>query len=45
MPAKPVNPDLQKERSTATFNPREFSVLWAGGEERFKEKKALGELA
>ncbi|XP_017078964.1 probable peroxisomal acyl-coenzyme A oxidase 1 [Drosophila eugracilis] len=41
MPVKQVNPDLQKERNTATFNAREFSVLWAGGEERFKEKKAL----
>jgi len=44
MPAKQVNPDLLKERKTATFDAREFSVLWAGGEERFKEKKALGEL-
>lgn len=45
MPAKEVNPDLQKERNTATFNPHEFSVFWAGGEDRYKEKKALGELA
>ncbi|XP_016976162.1 probable peroxisomal acyl-coenzyme A oxidase 1 [Drosophila rhopaloa] len=44
MPAKKVNPDLQKERNTATFNPREFSVLWAGGEEQYKEKKTLEKL-
>ncbi|KAH8396917.1 hypothetical protein KR215_006379 [Drosophila sulfurigaster] len=44
MPALEVNPDLQKERNTATFDPHEFSVYWAGGEERYKEKKALEKL-
>lgn len=42
MPALEVNPDLQKERNTATFDPQEFSIFWAGGVEKYKEKKALG---
>lgn len=47
MPAQEikVNPDLQKERNTATFDPHEFSVFWAGGEAKYKEKKSLGKLA
>jgi len=42
MPALEVNPDLQKERNTATFDPHEFSVYWAGGPKKYKEKKTLG---
>lgn len=47
MPAQEikVNPDLQKERNTATFDPHEFSIFWAGGPEKYKEKKSLGKLA
>lgn len=41
MPALEVNPDLQKERNTATFDPHEFSVYWAGGPKKYKEKKTL----
>ncbi|XP_001361780.1 probable peroxisomal acyl-coenzyme A oxidase 1 [Drosophila pseudoobscura] len=41
MPSQEVNPDLLKERHTATFDPHEFAVFWAGGEERYKEKKSL----
>ncbi|XP_017868328.1 PREDICTED: probable peroxisomal acyl-coenzyme A oxidase 1 [Drosophila arizonae] len=44
MPALEVNPDLQKERNTATFDPQEFSIFWAGGVEKYKEKKALEKL-
>ena len=37
-----INPDLQKERNAATFNPEEFTLLWYGGEEKLQSKKALG---
>ncbi|XP_013097816.2 probable peroxisomal acyl-coenzyme A oxidase 1 [Stomoxys calcitrans] len=36
-----INPDLQKERNTATFNPDEFTVWWNGGPKKYEQIKAL----
>lgn len=36
-----VNPDLQKERNSATFNSEEFTIWWLGGEKKCAEKRAL----
>ncbi|XP_017837257.1 probable peroxisomal acyl-coenzyme A oxidase 1 [Drosophila busckii] len=39
-----MNPDIEKERNTATFDPKEFTILWSGGEQLYKEKKILEKL-
>lgn len=37
-----VNPDLQKERNKATFNPTELTNLLDGGIEKTKQRKKIG---
>lgn len=37
-----INPDLQKERNTATFVPEEFTVWWKGGQKKYEQILALG---
>lgn len=37
-----INPDLQKERNSATFNTEEFTLWWSGGRKKYEERKALG---
>ena len=37
-----VNPDLQKERDTATFNTKELTHILDGGEAKTKRRKELG---
>lgn len=37
-----VNPDLQKERDTGTFDVRELSQLLHGGPEKLMRKRELG---
>lgn len=39
-----MNEDLRREREKATFEGHEFSVWWAGGEEKYEERQALGKL-
>jgi len=36
-----VNPDLQKERNSATFNTEEFILWWSDGKRKYEEKKSL----
>ncbi|XP_030558337.1 probable peroxisomal acyl-coenzyme A oxidase 1 [Drosophila novamexicana] len=36
-----VNPDLQKERSAATFNVDEFAAWWQGGADKLKTKRVI----
>ncbi|XP_037953027.1 probable peroxisomal acyl-coenzyme A oxidase 1 [Teleopsis dalmanni] len=36
-----VNPDLQKERNSASFNVEEFATWWHGGAEKLKFKREL----
>lgn len=40
-----VNPDLQKERNSASFYPEEFTIWWYGGKKKYEERKALGEFS
>lgn len=37
-----VNPDIQKERNTCTFNIQELTYLLDGGQEKTKRRKELG---
>lgn len=39
-----VNPDLQKERNSASFNTEEFTLWWCGGRKKYEERKSLGKL-
>uniref|UniRef100_A0A1A9X3M9 Acyl-coenzyme A oxidase n=1 Tax=Glossina brevipalpis TaxID=37001 RepID=A0A1A9X3M9_9MUSC len=39
-----INPDLQKERNAATFDPYELTIWWDGGDEKHKKRKALEKL-
>lgn len=41
IPAR-VNPDLEKERRSASFNVEEFQCWWYGGAEKLKEKREIG---
>ncbi|XP_065370396.1 probable peroxisomal acyl-coenzyme A oxidase 1 [Calliphora vicina] len=36
-----VNPDLQKERNSASFNTEEFTLWWCGGQKKYEERKSL----
>lgn len=38
-----VNPDLQKERDSASFNSEEFAAWWAGGADELKFKRSIKE--
>ena len=40
----PVNPDLQKERATASFNVLELTHILDGGAEITKRRKELGKI-
>lgn len=40
-----INPDLQKERNTATFNPHEFTIWWKGGQKKYEQHLALGKFS
>ena len=37
-----VNPDLQKERDTCTFNTQELTTILDGGQDRTKRRKEFG---
>ena len=37
-----VNPDLQKERDTATFKPEELTQILDGGVQKTQRRKELG---
>lgn len=39
-----INPDIQKERATATFNVEDFKIWWAGGRKKLAEKRHLEEI-
>lgn len=39
-----INPDLQKERNSATFNNHEFTLWWCGGQKKYDATKAFGKL-
>lgn len=43
-PAK-INPDLEKERKTCSFNVDELAVWWNGGELKLREKRERGKLS
>ena len=38
-----VNPDLVRERNTASFDVNELSVFLAGSKEKFERRKYIGE--
>lgn len=40
--ARKINPDLQKERATATFNVGELTHIIDGGKEKTKRRKQIG---
>ena len=42
--AAKVNPDIARERQTASFNPTELTYLLYGGREKTERKRFLGEL-
>lgn len=37
-----VNPDLEKERKTCTFDREELATYWIGGQSKLEEKRARG---
>ncbi|XP_061392969.1 probable peroxisomal acyl-coenzyme A oxidase 1 [Musca vetustissima] len=39
-----INPDLQKERNTATFVPKEFTVWWKGGQKKYEQLLQLEDI-
>ena len=41
-PAPKVNPDLDKERKSCSFNVDELAIWWNGGELKLKEKRERG---
>lgn len=37
-----VNPDLQKERTAASFDVNEFAAWWQGGADKLEMKRQIG---